>query len=162
IIMLALTSDVFDRGQMYDVADSILAQKLSQIEGVGQVRVWGSSRPAVRVQVNPTLLNSMGLTLTDVATVLQNANAHQAKGSLANSEFHWQLATTDQLFKASEYAKLLVTYRNNAPVRLKDVANVIDSVEDTRNDGVVNGKPSVVMMVTKQPDANIIETVDRI
>jgi multidrug efflux pump len=162
IIMLALTSDIYDRGQMYDVADSILAQKLSQIEGVGQVRVWGSSRPAVRVQVNPTVLNSMGLTLTDVAAVLQSANAHQAKGSLSNSEFRWQVGATDQLFKARDYARLLLTYRNNAPVRLQDVGNVLDSVEDTRNDGLVNGKPSVVMMVTKQPDANIIETVDRI
>jgi multidrug efflux pump len=162
IVMLALTSDLYDRGQMYDVADSILAQKLSQIEGVGQVRVWGSSRPAVRVQVNPTVLNSMGLTLTDVATVLQAANAHQAKGSIGDSEFRWQLGATDQLFKAPDYGRLLLTYRNNAPVRLRDVGNVIDSVEDTRNDGLVNGKPSVVMMVTKQPDANIIETVDRI
>jgi len=162
ILMLALTSDIYDRGQMYDVADSILAQKLSQIEGVGQVRVWGSSRPAVRVQVNPTVLNSMGLTLTDVAAVLRNANAHQAKGSLGGSEFHWQVGATDQLFKADEYGRLLLTYRNNAPVRMRDVGNVIDSVEDTRNDGVVNGKPSVVMMITKQPSANIIDTVDRI
>ena len=162
VLMLALTSDVYDRGKMYDVADSILAQKISQIEGVGQVRVWGSSRPAVRVQVNPTLLNSMGLTLTDVAATLQNANAHQAKGSLSNAEFHWQLNATDELFKAKDYARLLVAYRNNAPVRLADVASVIDSVEDTRNDGLINGKPSIVMMVTKQPDANIIETVDHI
>jgi multidrug efflux pump len=162
VLMLAMTSDIYDRGQMYDIADSVLAQKLSQVDGVGQVRVWGSSRPSVRVQVNPTLLNSMGLTLTDVATTLQNANAHQAKGSLSNAEFHWQLDATDQLFKAKDYARLLVAYRNNAPVRLADIGNVIDSVEDTRNDGLVNGKPSVVMMVTKQPSANIIETVDHI
>jgi multidrug efflux pump len=97
-----------------------------------------------------------------VATVLQNANAHQAKGSIGDSDLRWQLAATDQLFKASDYGRLLLTYRNNAPVRLRDVGNVIDSVEDTRNDGLVNGKPSVVMMVTKQPDANIIDTVDRI
>jgi multidrug efflux pump len=162
IIMLALTSDAYDRGQMYDVADSILAQKLSQIEGVGQVHVWGSSRPAVRVQVNPTLLNTMGLSLTDVATTLQNANAHQAKGSFSNSDLRWQVNATDQLFKASDYAPLIVSYRNNSPIRLQDLGNVLDSVEDTRNDGLDNGKPSVVIFVTRQPSANIIDTVDRI
>jgi multidrug efflux pump len=162
IMMLALTSDVFNRGKMYDIADSILAQKLAQIEGVGQVHVWGSSRPAVRVEVNPHLLNAMGLNLTDVATALQNANAHQAKGAIGDSRVFWQLAATDELFKAREYAPLIVKYRNNAPVRLDDVASVLDSVEDTRNDGSDNGKPAVVMMVTKQPDANIIDTVDRI
>ncbi len=162
IIMLAMTSDAFNQGQMYDVADSILGQKLSQIDGVGQVHVWGSSRPAVRVQVNPTLLNTMGLNLTDVATTLKNANAHQAKGALSNSDLRWQVNATDELFKASEYAPLIVAYRNNAPIRLRDLGNVIDSVEDTRNDGSDNGRPSVVIMVTKQPSANIIDTVDRI
>ncbi len=162
IMMLALTSSDYDRGAMYDLADSILSQKLAQVEGVGQVHVWGSSRPAVRVQVDPHLLNSMGLSITDVATVLQNANAHQAKGALGNDRFFWQLGATDEIFKAKEYAPLIVKYRNQAPVRLEDVANVIDSVEDTRNDGSDNGDPSVVMMITKQPDANIIDTVDRI
>jgi multidrug efflux pump len=162
ILMLALTSDVYDRGQMYDIADSILAQKLSQIDGVGQVHVWGSSRPAVRVQLNPHLLNAMGLSITDVATALQNANAHQAKGALGNDQVFWQVAATDELFKASQYAPLVVRYRNQAPVRLEDLGNVLDSVEDTRNDGSDNGEPSVVIMITKQPDANIIDTVDRI
>ena len=162
ILMLALTSDVYDRGQMYDIADSILAQKLSQIDGVGQVHVWGSSRPAVRVQLNPHLLNAMGLSITDVATALQNANAHQAKGALGNDQVFWQVAATDELFKASQYAPLVVRYRNQAPVRLEDLGNVLDSVEDTRNDGSDYGEPSVVIMITKQPDANIIDTVDRI
>ena len=162
ILMLALTSNVYDRGQMYDIADSILAQKLAQIEGVGQVHVWGSSRPAVRVQINPHLLNAMGLNITDVATALQNANAHQAKGAIGNDSVFWQLSATDEIFKAKEYAPLIVKYVNNAPVRLQDVGDVLDSVEDTRNDGSDNGQPSVVIMVTKQPDANIIETVDRI
>ena len=162
IMMLSMTSDVFNNGKMYDIADSILAQKLSQIEGVGQVHVWGSSRPAVRVELNPHLLNAMGLNITDVATALQNANAHQAKGAIGNDRDFWQVAATDELFKAREYAPLIVKYRNNAPVRLADVADVLDSVEDTRNDGLDNGKPSVVIMVTKQPDANIIDTVDRI
>ena len=106
ILMLALTSDVFERAQMYDLADSILAQKVAQIEGVGQVEVWGSSRPAVRVQVNPMLLNTMGLGLTDVATTLQNANAHQAKGAVSNQKVKWQINATDQLFQADQYAPL--------------------------------------------------------
>jgi multidrug efflux pump len=162
VLMLVLTSDVFDRGQMYDVADSILAQKLSQVEGVGQVWIWGSSRPAVRVQVNPTILNNLGLSLTDVATTLANANANQAKGALGNEQLRWQVNATDQLFKASQYAPLMVAYRNGAPVRLRDLGNVIDSVEDTRNEGLNNGKPGVIIQVTRQPDANIIDTVDRI
>jgi multidrug efflux pump len=162
VLMLVLTSDVFDRGQMYDVADSILAQKLSQVEGVGQVWIWGSSRPAVRVQINPTILNNLGLSLTDVATTLANANANQAKGALGNNQLRWQVNATDQLFKASQYAPLMVAYRNGAPVRLRDLGNVIDSVEDTRNEGLNNGKPGVIIQVTRQPDANIIDTVDRI
>ncbi len=162
ILMLGLSSDVFDRAHMYDFADSILAQRISQIEGVGQVEVFGSSRPAVRVQVNPLLLNNMGLGLTDVATTLQNANAHQAKGALSNERNMWQIKATDQLFKASEYAKLIVTYKNGAPVRLADLGNVIDSVENTRNDGLDNGKPNVILAITRQPQANIIDAVDRI
>ncbi len=162
IMMLAITSDTYDKGKMYDIADSILAQKLAQIDGVGQVHTWGSSRPAVRVQLNPHLLNAMGLSITDVATALQNANAHQAKGALSNDAYFRQIAATDELFTASQYAPLIVKYNNNAPVRLADLGNVLDSVEDTRNDGSDNGKPSIVMMITKQPDANIIDTVDRI
>ncbi len=162
ILMLALSSDLYDRAHMYDIADSILAQKISQVEGVGQVHVWGSSRPAVRVQVNPTLLNTMGIGLTDVAATLQNANAHQAKGLLSNNDIRWQVNATDQLFKAYQYAPLIVSYRNGAAVRLADLGNVIDSVEDLRNDGLDNGKPTVIMAVSRQPGANIIDTVDRV
>lgn len=162
VLMLVLTSNIFDRGQMYDVADSVLAQKLAQIEGVGQVWIWGSSRPAVRLQVNPNVLNKLGLGITDVATTLANANANQAKGSLGNNQMRWQVNATDQLFKASEYAPLIVSYRNGAPVRLQDLGNVIDSVEDTRNEGINNGRPAIILQVTRQPTANIIETVDRI
>jgi multidrug efflux pump len=162
VLMLVLTSNIFDRGQMYDVADSVLAQKLAQIEGVGQVWIWGSSRPAVRVQVNPTVLNNLGLGITDVAATLANANANQAKGSLGNNEIRWQINATDQLFKASQYAPLIVSYRNGAPVRLQDLGNIIDSVEDTRNEGINNGKPAIILQVTRQPTANIIDTVDRI
>ncbi len=162
ILMLALSSDVYDRAHMYDFADSILAQKLSQIPGVGQVQVWGSSRPAVRVQVNPLLLSRMNLDLSDVATALQNANAHQAKGAVANDKLKWQIAATDQLFHASEYAPLIVAYRNGAPVRLSSLGNVLESVENIRNDGLDNGKPNVLLAISRQPQANIIEAVDRI
>ncbi len=162
ILMLAMSSDVYDRPHMYDIADSVLGQKMSQIDGVGQVHVWGSSRPAVRVQVNPTFLNTLGLSLTDVAATLQNANAHQAKGAVSNDEFRWQLSATDQLFHAQEYAPLIVTYRHNAPIRLADLGNVIDSVEDVRNDGLDNGRPTILIAVSRQPAANIIDTVDRV
>ncbi len=162
ILMLAMSSDVYDRPHMYDIADSILSQKIAQIQGVGQVHSWGSSRPAVRVQVNPTFLNTLNLGLTDVAATLQNANAHQAKGIVSNNEIRWQVNATDQLFHAYQYAPLIVAYRNGAPIRLADIGNVIDSVEDVRNDGLDNGKPTVLMAVSRQPAANIIDTVDHV
>jgi multidrug efflux pump len=162
ILSLAMTSDIYDRPHMYDIADSVLAQKISQIEGVGQVHTWGSSRPAVRVQLNPTLMNNMNVSLNDVANTLMNANAHQAKGSISNADFRWQVNATDQLFHAPQYAPLIVTYRNGAPVRLNNLGDVIDSVEDTRNDGLDNGLPSIILAVSRQPGANIINAVDHI
>lgn len=162
IMILALTSETFNRGQIYDYADSILAQKIMEVQGVGDVHVWGGSQPAVRVQVNPTVMNKMGIAITDVAQVLQNANAHSAKGSLENKTSRWQVNATDQLFKAKQYVPLLVTYRNGAPVRLDDIANVIDSVSDTRNDGLDNGKHAVMIFIRKRPDANVIRTADNI
>jgi multidrug efflux pump len=162
VMMLNMQSDTYDLPHMYDIADSVLAQKISQIEGVGQVHVWGSSRPAVRVQVNPTVVNAMNISLGDIATTLANANAHQAKGSLSNADIRWQVGATDQLFHAPEYAPLIVTYRNGAPVRLDQLGNVIDSVEDTRNAGLDNGKPSIILAVSRQPGANIIDSVDHI
>ncbi|MBV9222844.1 MAG: efflux RND transporter permease subunit, partial [Acidobacteriaceae bacterium] len=162
VLVLALSSDLYDRPRMYDIADSVLAQKIAQIEGVGRVDIWGSSRPAVRVQVNPTVLDNLNIGINDVATVLQAANAHQAKGSVSDDQRRWQINTTDELFTADEYARLLVAYRNGAPVRMADVANVIDSVENTRNDGLNNGKPTVLVAISRQPGANIIEAVDRI
>ena len=162
IMMLGMNSEVYDRPHMYDIADSVLAQKIAQIEGVGEVHVWGSSRPAVRVQVNPTVLNNFNLGLPDVAAVLASANAHQAKGSLSEGATRWQINATDQLFHAAQYAPLIVKYQNNAPVRMRDLGNVIDSVEDTRNDGLDNGKPAVILAISRQPTANIIDTVDHI
>jgi multidrug efflux pump len=162
ILMLSLTSDLVEKTRIYDIASSVLQQKIAQIEGVGQVNVGGGALPAVRVDVNPTLLNGYGLGLEDVRTALGNANANRPKGSLSNSENTWTLSTTDQLLKAAEYRSLIIAYRNGAGVRLEDVANVTDSVEDVRTGGLANGKPAVLLMISRQPGANIIATVDRI
>ena len=162
ILILSLTSTTYDRGKMYDVASSVLSQKLSQIQGVGQVIVGGGALPAVRVDVNPTLLNSFGLGLSDVKTALAAANANVPKGLIETNHRTFELGTTDQLFKARQYQQLLIAYRNGAPVRLSDVAAVTDSVEDIRASGLYNDDPSIAMIVFRQPGANIIDTVDRI
>src|SRR6202140_4329020 len=162
IMLLVLTSDNIPPTQIYDAADSILAQNLAQVEGVGQVRVFGSSRPAVRVEANPDLLNSYGISLETVRKSLQAANANLAKGALSDSKQSWPLTDTDQLFKAYEYQPLIVAGHVGAPVRLRDIAEVNDSVEDTRNLGLTNNHPSVMLAIFRQPGANMIETVDRI
>ena len=162
IMLLALSSENIPPAQIYDAADSILAQKLAQVEGVGQVFTWGSSRPAVRVEVNPYQLNSYGISLETVRKSLQSANANLAKGALSDPHQTWNVADTDQLFKAYEYQPLIVAGHVGAPVRLRDVAEVLDSVEDTRNLGLSGGKPSVLLAIFRQPGANMIETVDRI
>ena len=162
IMIIALTSPVYTRGQMYDVASTILAQKLSQVDGVGQVTVGGSSLPAVRVELNPTALNHAGIGLEEVRTALSNANANVPKGHLADATNTWTITANDQLFKAEDYIPLVITYRNGAPVRVGDVAEVVDSVENIRNAGYANGKPSVLLVVSREPGANIISTVDAI
>ena len=162
IMLLSLTSGNVPRSQIYDAADSVLAQKLSQVEGVGQVFVWGSSRPAVRVSVNPDLVNSYGLSLEKIRQALRSANANLAKGQLADDKQAWTITDTDQLFKAYEYSPLIVGGRSGAPVRLEDVATVTDSVEDTRNLGLSGGEPAVILAIFRQPGANMIETVDRV
>src|SRR5437899_3009388 len=162
ILLLSLTSENIPRAGIYDAADSILAQKLAQVEGVGQVFVWGSARPAVRVQVNPTELNSYGISLDTVRASLSSANANRPKGELADSGNAWNVSATDQLFRAREYRPLIVAWRNGAPVRLEAIGNVIDSVEDVRNAGLSNGQPAVLLAIFRQPGANMIETVDRI
>src|SRR5579864_5095940 len=162
IMLLSLTSDNIPPAQIYDAADSILAQKLAQVEGVGQVFTWGSSRPAVRVEVNPTQLNSYNISLETVRRAVQSANANLAKGSVSDPTRMSSVADTDQLFKAYEYQPLIVAGNAGAPVRLRDVAEVTDSVEDTRNLGLTNGQPSVMLAIFRQPGANMIETVDRI
>src|SRR5438876_3836328 len=162
IMILALTSDVHDRGQLYDAASTIIQQRLLQIQGVGQVNVGGSSLPAVRVDINPTQLNSFGLGLEDVRTMLNRQNANLPKGQLSDDKTTADILANDQLLKAEDYKPLIVAYRNGAAIRLSDIANVQDSVENVRAAGFLNGKPSIPLIVFRQPGANIIETVERI
>jgi multidrug efflux pump len=162
IIIIACTSDVFTKGRMYDIADSILAQRLSQVPGVGQVFVGGGASPAVRVEVDPNKLNALGINLTTVSSVLKSANANLAKGEVSDGLQTMSLSTSDQQFTADEYRKDLVGYSNGAPIRVGDVADVQDSVVDVRTEGIVNGTPAVVLVIFRQPNANIIDTVDRV
>jgi multidrug efflux pump len=162
IMILALTSDTLPVGNMYDAADSILAQKISQVEGVGQVTVGGGAKPAVRVQANPTQLANYGLSLEDVRTALSAANANTPKGEVAGDGETFSIFADDQLLDPERYKPLIVAYRNGAPVRLSDVANVFQSQENTRNAGLANGKPAVAIIVFRQPGANIIGVVDRV
>jgi len=162
ILILALTSENIPPAEIYDAADSILAQKLAQVQGVGQVQVWGSASPAVRVEANPYQLNSYGISLDTVRASLQSANADLAKGSLSDAQKTWAIADTDQLFKAHEYESLIVAGHTGAPVRLRDIAGVMDSTADIRNLGLSGGHRSVLLAVSRQPAANMIETVDRI
>jgi len=160
IMIIALTSDIYDQGKLYDAASTILQQKLSQIQGVGQVVVGGSSLPAVRVDINPTQLNSFGLGLEDVRSVLAQQNANLAKGQIGDDKFTADITTNDQLLKADYYKPLIVGYSNGAAIRLSDIADVQDSVENIRSAGLANGQPCALIILFRQPGANIIETVD--
>jgi multidrug efflux pump len=162
ILIIALTSDTVGVGKMYDAASTIVQQKLSQVDGVGQVFVGGSSLPAVRVDLNPTALNRYGISLENVRAVLTSTNINRPKGQLTEGMRTWEIQTNDQLNVAEQYRPIVVAYRGGAPVRLPDVANVEDSVEDLRAIGLVNTKPAVMVIVFRQPDANIIDTVDRV
>ncbi len=162
IMILSLTSETMTRGQLYDAASSILAQKLSQVDGIGQVSVGGSSLPAVRVELIPSALHKYGIGTEDVRTVLATANANRPKGMVESQDRHWQIYANDQAREASEYLPLIIAYRNGAAVHLTDVAEITDSVQDVRNDGQSDGKPAVLLILNRQPNANIIETVDRV
>ncbi len=162
IMLIALVSEVYTKPQMYEYASTILQQKLSQVPGVGQVFVAGSSAPAVRIDVNPTILNQYNLGLEDIRSALGAANANRPKGMIEEGNMRWTLNTTDQLMTAAEYQPLLVAYRNGAPIRLRDVSDVADSVEDVRTFGLADGRPSISVLIFRQPGANIIATVDRI
>jgi len=163
IMILALTSDTMPVGRLYDAADSVLAQKLSQVEGVGQVVVGGGARPAVRAQLDPTLMGQVGIGLEDVRAALRAANANTPKGELAGKERAWPVGANDQLFvDAEQWRPVIVAYRNGAPVRLGDLGNVVTSVEDVRTFGLANGKRAVLIIMYRQPGANMIETADRV
>jgi multidrug efflux pump len=162
VMILALTSDTMSQGQMYDAASTIIAQKLSQVSGVGQVQIGGSSLPAVRVEVNPQALYKYGLGFEDVRAALAGANANRPKGAVEDDRRYWQIEANDQAGTAADFLPLILAYRNGAPIGLADVAEVVDSVQDLRNAGSSNGKPSVLVIISRQPNANIIETVDRV
>ena len=162
VIILALTSDTKTPGQIYDAVSNIVSQRLAQVSGVGDVEIGGGSLPAVRVSVNPFLLNQYGIALEDVRAAVQSANANRPKGQVEGAGQRFQVYTSPGGRVAADYAKLVVAWRGDAPVRLMDVADVTDSVADTRTLGLFNGKPAIIILVTRQPGANIIETVDSV
>jgi multidrug efflux pump len=162
ILILALTSDTANKAAMYDVGSTIIAQKLSQLEGVGTVFVGGGSLPAVRVELNPTALNKYGVSLEAVRSVLSSTIANRPKGQLADASQNREIITNDQLFKAADYRDLIVAFQGEAPIHLVDVGVVQDSQEDLRVQGLVNGKACVMVVIFRSPGANIIDTVDRI
>jgi multidrug efflux pump len=160
IMVLALTSDTISRGDVYDAASTVLAQKLSQVEGIGEVAVGGGSLPAVRAELNPQALFKYGIGLEDVRAALASANAHSPKGGIDVAGQRYQIYANDQANKAEDYKSLILAYRNGAPVNLSDVGDVVDSVENLRNAGLANGKPAILIILYRQPGANIISTVD--
>lgn len=162
IMLLALTSETMARDRLYDIASTVLEQKISQIEGIGQVTIGGSSLPAVRVELNPLALAKYGVSFAEVRTALANTNVNRPKGMIEDDQRHWQIGVNDQAKKASDYLPLVISYRNNAPVHLSDVATVVDSSEDLRNTGYFNGKKAILLVLHKQADANIIATVEKI
>jgi len=162
ILVLTLTSDTATRGEVYDAASTVLAQKLSQVEGIGEVGVSGSSLPAVRVDLIPQALYKYGIGLEDVRAALSSANAHSPKGGIDVGDQRYQIYANDQANKAEDYKHLIIAYRNGAAVHLSDVGEVIDGVENLRNAGLSNGKPAVLIILYRQPGANIISTVDAV
>jgi multidrug efflux pump len=162
VAILAMTSETLTRGQIYDAASRVMQQGLSQIEGVGQVQIGGSSLPAVRAELNPLALFKYGIGLEDVRAALASANAHSPKGAIEDGDRRLQIYTNDKASHAEDYRPLVIAYRDGAPVRLTDVAEVEDSVENVRNIGLANGRPAVVIVVRRQPGANIIDTLEHV
>lgn len=162
IMVLSVTSSIYNKGQMYDAASSILQQKISQIEGVGQVRVGGGSLPGVRIELNPTALNNYNIGLEEVRRAIAASTVNEPKGQIIEGDNMINIVSNEQLFNAADYQPLIIAYRNGRPVRISDVGQALDSVEDLRNAGITNGKPAVVLIIYKQPGANIIETVDKL
>ncbi|HHH0660413.1 TPA: multidrug efflux RND transporter permease subunit MdtC [Yersinia enterocolitica] len=162
IMIMTLTSDTFSQGQLYDFASTQLAQKIAQTEGVSDVSVGGSSLPAVRVELNPSALFNQGVSLDAVRQAISAANVRRPQGSIDSSEQHWQVQANNEIKTAEGYRPLIIHYNNGSPVRLQDVANIVDSVQDVRNAGMSDGKPAVLLVISREPGANIIATVDRI
>ena len=162
ILILALTSDTLTPGEVYDSASTVVSQRLSQVEGVGQVTVGGSSLPAVRIELSPPSLNRYGLGIETVRIAIASSNTNRPKGFIENSVQRWQIENNDQAMHAADYRNLIVSWNKGAPVRLSDVAEVTDSVQDVRNLGIANGKRAILLIINRQPNANIIDTVDRV
>lgn len=162
IMIMTLTSDTFSQGQLYDFASTQLAQKIAQTEGVSEVSVGGSSLPAVRVELNPSALFNQGVSLDAVRQAISAANVRRPQGSIDSNEQHWQVQANDEIKTAEGYRPLIIHYNNGSAVRLQDVANVVDSVQDVRNAGMSDGKPAILLVISREPGANIIATVDRI
>jgi multidrug efflux pump len=162
IMVIALTSPTRTQGQLYDAAANVMQQRLSQLKGIGEVDVGGSALPAVRVELNPGALFRYGVGLEDVRAALASANANAPKGAIEDDDFHYQIYTNDQASHAAQYKDLVVAYRDNAAIKLTDVGEVVDSVEDLRNAGLANGKPAVLVILYRQPGANIIDAVDSV
>ena len=162
VLIIALTSDTLSRGQMYDAASTVLAQRLSQVDGIGQVTIGGGALPAVRIELDPGRLAAAGISLEGVRAAVVATNANRPKGGLEDGARYWQLAANDQARSAAEYAPLVIGFANGAALRLRDVAEVVDSVQDVRNFGMSNGRPAVLLILNKAPGANIIRTVDAV
>src|SRR6476646_10655278 len=162
IMILGLTSDTYTQGQMYDAASTIIAQKLSQVSGIGQVTVGGGALPAVRVELDPEAVSKYGIAFSDVRAAINATNVNRPKGALDSSDLHWQIYANDQARRAADSAPIIVSYRNGAAVRLSDIAEVVDSVQDLRTAGSANGRPAVFVILNRQPGANIIDTTDRV
>ncbi len=162
IMVLSLTSDVLEKGQLYDLASTILSQSLSQVSGVGEVQIGGSSLPAVRIELEPQLLNQYGVALDDVRSAIADSNVRRPKGSVEDAQRMWQIQANDQLEKAKDYETLIIRYQDGSVLRLKDVAKVTDGVEDRYNSGFFNDDAAVLLVINRQAGANIIETVNEI
>ena len=162
VMILSLTSATLDRGQMYDDASTVLAQTLAQVDGVGEVDVGGGSLPAVRVECDPAALNRYSIDMESVRSAIAAANANRPKGSIEDAKHHWQITANDQLMRAAEYQPLIIAWRKGAPVRLEDIATVKDSAQDLRNAGLADGRSAVLLIIRRQPGANVIATVDRV
>ncbi|AQL37404.1 efflux RND transporter permease subunit [Pseudomonas syringae] len=162
IMVLSMTSTVLEKGQLYDLASTILSQSLSQVSGVGEVQIGGSSLPAVRIELEPQMLSQYGVSLDDVRTAITNANVRRPKGFVEDDQHNWQVQANDQLEGAEDYAPLIIRYQDGATLRLKDVAKVSDAVEDRYNSGFYNNDRAVLLVVNRQAGANIIETVAQI